>query len=743
MKKGSLSVRSKLIMMQMITTCLVLLIFSSILIWQEANSRYGEIVDQHSSQATLVGLNCISAIDFFYQEAAEETLRSLQLDEMVLNAWITRKSGDVFATYSRPGHDDYSFDLPESPGHILSDYIFITEEIWQEDLLMGHIHLRLDMTPFRSSMADLLLVSLVLIVLAIALAFALASQMQKMISAPVEKLTSMVRKVANTKDLTVRLESNKHDEFGILSNSMNSMLQEIKDLNESLEFRVKERTEELERERNRFKNITTHLPAMIYEARLNSKSGLEYIYLSPSMRQMYEVSPEEEYNLAEVLFSRIHPEDVAEVRESHQEAISQGKGWHNIHRIITPSGRIKWIEGFSNPVVQPDGSLVWDGLDLDITDRKIAEEKLIQSESRLAEAQRIAHIGNWVWDSEKRKLSVSNEFRKIYEWDDDNLIEAIHPDDREAVLRGLRTCEQTGETQDIHYRILTPEGTLKWIHGIARQRRGKSRKESNLYGTIQDVTEWKEVTDSLEESKAELEAANKKLRDADRIKSIFLASMSHELRTPLNSIIGFTGILLQGMVGDLNEEQKKQLSMVKSSAQHLLELINEVLDISKIEAGQVDLEIETFDFSQTLNETVNTLMTSAVKKGIILDLDVIPEISIRTDRRRIRQIILNLVNNAIKFTSKGSVSVSARLQEKNITIAVEDTGVGIREDDMVRLFQPFQQVDDSMTKKYEGTGLGLYLSKKIITLLGGEIFAESVYGQGSRFTVKIPQHYGE
>lgn len=242
----------------------------------------------------------------------------------------------------------------------------------------------------------------------------------------------------------------------------------------------------------------------------------------------------------------------------------------------------------------------------------------------------------------------------------------------------------------------------------------------------------------LEEHHRELELANERLREIDHLKSMFMASMSHELRTPLNSIIGFTGILLMDMAGAVNEEQRKQLSMVKSSAKHLLHLINEILDISKIEAGRIELEPVELEARELVEEVANSIAPLAAKKNLALTVEATEAIWLRADRRRLKQVLLNLVGNAIKFTETGGVTIRARREAGRAAIEIIDTGPGIRAEELPLLFQPFRQIDMSMTKKHEGTGLGLYLCRKIMTLLGGVIEIESEIGRGSRFTIALP-----
>ncbi len=253
---------------------------------------------------------------------------------------------------------------------------------------------------------------------------------------------------------------------------------------------------------------------------------------------------------------------------------------------------------------------------------------------------------------------------------------------------------------------------------------------------IRDITERKRFEQALQEKNDALEAAS-------QAKDRFLASMSHELRTPLNAIIGFSGMLLMKLPGPLNEVQEHQMKTVQANARHLLALINDLLDVAKINAGKVELHPELIDALALVNDIVSSLQPMAQAKGLDLAVGTVSgETRLTADRRALSQILINLTNNAIKFTKEGSVRVHVeRIMDEGrpaIRFSVEDTGPGIREEDQDRLFQAFAQGQDSRRQGLEGTGLGLHLSRELAILLGGQLSFRSQPGHGSVFMVVLP-----
>ena len=256
---------------------------------------------------------------------------------------------------------------------------------------------------------------------------------------------------------------------------------------------------------------------------------------------------------------------------------------------------------------------------------------------------------------------------------------------------------------------------------------------------LDQYTNLQTLSGQLQARQAEIESKNQDLERADQMKSEFLANMSHELRTPLNAIIGFSELLQEQFYGPLNKQQDDYLGNIRTAGEHLLGLINDILDLSKIEAGRMELDREEVNLPQVLESSITIVKEKAHNNGVQLRVDAGDTGTIAADARKLKQILFNLLSNAVKFTPYGgAVSVTAHTDGDGVAIAVTDTGVGISAEDQPKLFREFTQVDGSLTRRHEGTGLGLALTKRLVELHGGTISVRSAIGEGSTFTVRLP-----
>ncbi|OGU17366.1 MAG: hypothetical protein A2076_03975 [Geobacteraceae bacterium GWC2_53_11] len=429
----------------------------------------------------------------------------------------------------------------------------------------------------------------------------------------------------------------------------------------------------------------------------------------------------------------------------------------------------------------------------DVTDRQEAEKTVRRSEERLKEAQRIAKFGSWELDLTANHLIWSDEIYRIFEMDQNKFsasyeafLALIHPDDRATVDAAYTNSVRSRTPYAVDHRLLFPDGRVKYVHEQCETSYDVDGNPLRSTGTVQDITALKcaeeqirglnsglekrvvdrtlelqesqqalmNIVDDLNQKTEELENANSKLLELDRLKSMFIASMSHELRTPLNSIIGFSSIIRDEWLGPVNPEQKENLETIQRSGKHLLSLINDVIDVSKIEAGRIEARFEEFDLHDLLTEAVQYVEKDIRDKGLELTIQI-GHHPLCTDRRRLLQCVINLLSNAVKFTERGGISVSSALVDAGpgdgglrtpakkpllISISVGDSGIGISREDIPKLFEAFVRLDSPLKATIPGTGLGLYLTRKLVVdVLRGDIICQSEEGVGSTFTLTIPE----
>jgi two-component system cell cycle sensor histidine kinase PleC len=463
------------------------------------------------------------------------------------------------------------------------------------------------------------------------------------------------------------------------------------------------------------------------------------VYYSDRVRSVLGFS-REELGTPEDWLARIHPEDLPRYRAAHLAHFKgQTDRYECDYRYRGKDGTWRWARTHGIAQRDANGRAVrMIGSTGDITRLKQTEEALRQSEERYALATAVATEGIYEWDVVSGALQVSEHTKAFFAHAGPQTAAAwsslIHRDDlagyRQAVVEHFK-----GRTPRLEheYRIASGDGEYHWVIDRGLAVRDGSGRATKLIGAVTDVTRRKLAELELRQAREQAEAAS-------REKSRFLANMSHELRTPLNAIIGFSEALKEAMFGELNAKQAEYIGDIHESGQHLLSLINDILDLSKVEAGRMELELSEFDLAAALQRALALVKERAQRRGVRLSLEVAPRAAaVRADERKFKQIVLNLLSNAVKFTPEGgSVSVSARQNGSGIEIRVSDTGVGIAPEDHAAVFEEFKQVGADAVRKAEGTGLGLALTKRFIELHGGQIRLESAPGAGSTFTFTLP-----
>jgi PAS domain S-box-containing protein len=373
---------------------------------------------------------------------------------------------------------------------------------------------------------------------------------------------------------------------------------------------------------------------------------------------------------------------------------------------------------------------------IDITERYTLEEALKKTKETLEQTNRVAQVGGWDFDIKKQKLlwtSVTKEMHGMPPEFEPSLQEAIsfykEGDSRAKIIEAVDNALQNGADWDMELEVVTRQGDEIWIRviGNVEMDNGLSKR---LYGTFQDISQ-------IVYQREELKQAILRAENASMAKSEFLANMSHEIRTPLNGVIGFTDLVLKTK---LNDTQEQYLSIVNQSANALLSIINDILDFSKIEAGQLELNVERCDIYEMASQAADIISYQVQSQGLEMLLDISPELPrfIYTDPIRLKQILVNLLGNAAKFTKQGEVELKimpVREATENVTVRflVRDTGIGIRQEKQNKIFEAFSQEDTSTTKRYGGTGLGLTISNKLLALMDSQLQLDSQPGEGSTF----------
>ncbi|MET0334079.1 MAG: PAS domain S-box protein [Rhizobacter sp.] len=476
---------------------------------------------------------------------------------------------------------------------------------------------------------------------------------------------------------------------------------------------------------------------------------------SDEMRQLLELPADTTPSMAEGW--RYTPTAArARVEPLVQAAIEHGTPWDVEIPMVTATGRDIWVRSRGRVIHDSQGKPMRVlGVVQDITDLHESQQKMRESESLLKMASTLVRMGAWVVTLRDMKLVWSDEAAILHEWPPGTsplLADAgqhYAPEFREAVHHAFSACARRGEPYEIEAQILTRTGKRIWVRTMGNAVRNHEGKIARIHGAFIDITEERATREELQahrhhleqlvaERTADLVGARNAAESASRAKSAFLANMSHEIRTPMNAIIGLTHLLQE----DLREQPhaQEQLGKVSTAARHLLGVINDVLDLSKIEADRLELEHREFALPDVVANAQGMLRERALAKGLELHTEIAANVPERLvgDPLRLEQILLNFLSNAIKFSEQGRIDLQARVVQAAedavmLRIEVQDRGIGISPEQQARLFQSFSQADDSTSRKYGGTGLGLVIAKRLASLMGGNVGVRSTPGAGSTF----------
>ncbi len=474
----------------------------------------------------------------------------------------------------------------------------------------------------------------------------------------------------------------------------------------------------------------------------------DMIYLSPSCLRVTGHSVEEFQSDPALLRRIIHPDDLP-AYVAHHNGVMQWQTPGSLEfRILRPDNQIRWIEHFCQPVFGDNGEYLGvRGTNRDITERHRAQEALRDSEARYR--QLLGTVTNYIYSVTVRGCRVVStehgpgcEAVTGYTQADfaaDPLLwrKVIHRQDKGLVMQFAARALGGENCPPVEHRIVQKGGEVRWVSNTMVPRRDEHGVVVAYDGLVADISDRKRIREELQRAKEAAEAAS-------MAKSEFMANMSHEIRTPMNAILGLTQLALRR---DLEAQQREFLEGVVDAGSSLMQIINDILDFSKIEAGRMDLACEGFALRALMRKIVKSFESQFRRKGISLSLEVAPDVpdSLSGDPGRLRQVLVNLVGNAFKFTPAGEVAVSVRLapgeddgpeagpERARLLFSVRDTGIGIAQDKLESIFDSFTQADSSTTKLFGGTGLGLAISRRLVALMQGRIWVESVPGSGSTF----------
>ena len=577
-----------------------------------------------------------------------------------------------------------------------------------------------------------------------AISILLAFLTHRHIVQPLGRLEGLARRVRETGNYSHRVNDTSKDEIGRLAGAFDDMLGE---LDTAHKREVVERAEQAARER--LSVLLNASPAVIY----CRSAGDDYqpTYVSESISGLFGCTPQEYLQNPYLWRDHVHPDDVPRIADWVDRMFENDRRSIE-YRIRRPDGTYFWVDDRQQIVRDADGKPVeivgsW----TDVTARKEAEEMRERVRARLdlllGAAPSVVYSFAASGDFAPTFVSANIESMLGYR-PEEYLKDAafwrahVHPDDIAEVEAEQAQLFETGAHSN-EYRFRKKDGTYCWVSDEQHLIRDLNEEPLEVVGSWSNIDARKTAEQALLTAQGELEKATEAALAASEAKSAFLANMSHEIRTPMNAVIGLSHLALKT---DLMPRQRDYVVKIKHSGQHLLGIINDILDFSKIEAGKLAVENIDFDLDKVLENVGNLISEKASAKGLELIFDIEPSVSnyFRGDPLRLGQILINFCNNAVKFTERGEVVVRAEVLEDSkdsqlILFSVSDTGIGLTQEQVGRLFQAFQQADVSTTRKYGGTGLGLAISKRLAELMGGTIEVTSELGKGStfRFTARL------
>jgi two-component system, sensor histidine kinase and response regulator len=752
-RNGGASLRQRLLLLTLLTSGIGLLLGCGAYLLFDLHDAKATALEELQSTADLIGTNAVAALTFDDAPNGEKLLEALRVRPHIRSAALYRPGGSVFTAYvgSHLDRDVVSPPAEREAVQWTRERLIVVRPIVANEKLVGTIRIESDLEGLHRRKLLYLRVTAAIALGLLLTVYLLTGLLGRSITAPIQALAETARTIAEKKAYSERAPLLAGREMRQLGEDFNHMLGEISkrdaDLVEArdlLEQRVTERTRDLqveiaERERadralreseELFRTMSAAAPIGIFLSDAEGKCR----FVNHRWCEMTMFAAEEA--LGDGWRQALHPEDRQQVNEHWERNSKHADPYSSSHRYVARDGRIVEVETLAKPLFDLSGAYQGHvGAVQDITERKASEERLRQSEEMFRRLCEVAPAGIVLVDRQGKITYVNEAWLAMTGLSQEDGVRdgwrsVVHPEDLERVQSTRQLAISRGEDYSMSYRYQTKTRGVVWVDTIARSIKDQAGRHTGYVAAIQDVTQHQLAAESLRRSKEAAESAN-------RAKSEFLANMSHEIRTPMNGIIGMTELALDT---DLTSEQRNYLSMVRSSADALLGIINDILDFSKIGAGRMELDKAPFSLLACIEEALRPLSLRASQKNLELSWSVDPDIPeyLSGDSTRLRQVIINLAGNAIKFTKEGWVSIRAeRLPADEgrvlLRVTVADTGIGIPPEKHEEIFRAFSQADASTTRQFGGTGLGLSISSQLAKLMGGDISLESELGKGAKF----------
>ncbi|MFZ2651714.1 MAG: ATP-binding protein, partial [Burkholderiaceae bacterium] len=481
--------------------------------------------------------------------------------------------------------------------------------------------------------------------------------------------------------------------------------------------------------------ITAQVPGVIFRARRRDDGLPEFLYLSPAATTLFGLSTAAACADPTLVTSRVHRDDRAGVLAQFAHATRDATPWLSEYRMVLPGGAVHWVETRALPEPSAQG-LFWNGYTADITERKRVELALRQAEQTWEMAAQADGIGIAVLDMLTGRMNLDRRACAAHglahpqpEYTLDDWLASLEADDRATAHEALLQAVAESKQAHARVRVRRPDGELRTIEVVAAATYDAASHALTLVGTLRDVTERL----ALEQLQRERDAAER----ASRAKSEFLSRVSHELRTPLNSILGFTQLLAHDTAHPLHSDQRRQMQSVRIAGRHLLGLIDDLLELSRIENEGVALKLRGVDLCAALWVCLGLLAPVARRSGVTLPDVPAGAVHVHANARALQQVLMNLLSNAIKFNRRGGrVDVGLEVDTEHVALWVRDEGPGITAQQQQRLFQPFERLG-AEHGGVEGSGLGLVIARQLVHAMGGSLQVASEPGSGATFRLTL------